>query len=129
VRPLLIDEQAKADVARVREWAEQPVHFYRPGIDSTVPGDLPEFRCFLHHGFRCVYTITESNGVRYRQLSISVTGDNYPNPIAAYTIAHLFGFTGWDGKSDQPPESWMGAVNQKEHCVVLAQPLPEGASA
>jgi hypothetical protein len=125
MRPLLIDDAAKAEVKRVRDHAEALANLYRPGITQKVPGDDPSFCAHLHHGFRCVFTITEMQGIRYRHLTISVTGEKYPNPIAAYTIAELFGFEGWDGRSEEPPPHWQGGVNQREHCVVLAEALSD----
>lgn len=120
MRPLLIDEHAKLQVQRVRDFAIDPKHWYRPNKDARVPGDDYRFVANLN-SYRCVFTITEQNGVAWRHLSISVPSENFPHPIAAYTIAELFGFTGWDGKSEVPPESWSGALNKDEHCIVLGQ--------
>jgi hypothetical protein len=66
----------------------------------------------------------------WRHLSISVPGKNYPNPFAAFTIAALFGFTGWDEKTiEPPPEGWEIHVQLHEHCIVMAQIIRAGALA
>ena len=122
MRPLLIDGHAKAQVQRVLDWAMPPERWYRPGKSKCVPGDDFHFVANLS-SYRCVFTISEfPDGLVARHLSISVPSEDYPNPFAAFTIAELFGFSGWDGKSQRPPESWMLNINRAEHCVVLAQP-------
>jgi len=125
VRALIIDNTAKADVQRVLDYALDRNHWYRPGKDSRVPGDDPNFVAHLRDGFRCVFTITENRGLIYRHLSISVPAhDKYPHVAAALTIAELFGFTGWDGKTiDQLPDGWMVHLNKDEHCIALGQPF------
>jgi hypothetical protein len=120
MRPLIIDRSARKQVERVLNFALEPKHWYRPRGDAQVPGNDYRFVANLN-SFRCVFTITEDNGMTARHLSISVPSEDYPNPFAAYTIAELFGFTGWDGKSVKLPESWMARVNKEEHCIVLAQ--------
>lgn len=104
------------------DFATDPKRWYRPGKDSRVPGDDFRFVANLN-SYRCVFTITETpDGSAMRHLSISVPSEDYPNPFAAYTIAELFGFAGWDGKTQDLPESWIARVNKEEHCIVLAQP-------
>jgi len=122
MRPLVIDHHARRQVHRVMNFALDPKHWYRPGIkDAGVPRSDYRFVANLN-SYRCVFTITEADGIVARHLSISVPSEDYPNPFAAYTIAELFGFTGWDGKSETLPESWMGHVSKEEHCIVLGQP-------
>jgi hypothetical protein len=122
VRPLIIDDAAKAKAARVLDYAA--AHHYRPGRPGqTTPGDDPNF--VAHFGtYRAVFTYTqEPRSARvYRHLSISVPGKKYPHQAAAFMIATLFGFTGWDERTiDRAPEGWQIEVNQREHCIVLAQ--------
>ena len=122
MRALLIDDAAKREVQRVLDYACDPANWYRPGVSKSVPGFLAEFKTVLST-YRCVFTITKfPDGNIFRHLSISVPSENYPNPFAAYTIAQLFGFTGWDEKSQEPPDSWMLNVDKNEHCIVLMQP-------
>jgi hypothetical protein len=127
MRALVIDDVAKAKVAKVLAYAEEPRHFYvvGPGGKSwqKTPGDNPQHVAHLDT-FRCVFSITKSDGKTWRHLSISVPSEKYPNPFAAYTIAEMFGFTGWDGKSQVIPAEWLAKISEEEHCIVIAQELP-----
>lgn len=117
MRPLVVDAAAKATAARVLAYAE--AHPYRPG--GPVPGDDPNFVARFGT-YRAVFTFTHSNGFVYRHLSVSVPSAKYPNPAAAFMIASLFGFTGWDERTiDRAPPGWIMDVNKAEHCIVLAQ--------
>jgi hypothetical protein len=121
MRALLIDDETRAKVQRVLDYALDPKHWYRPSKDSRIPGDDERFIARLNT-FRCVFTVTENQGMIFRHLSISVPSQDYPNPIAAFTIAEMFGFTGWDGKSVRPPRGWMIHVDEVDHCIQLGQP-------
>jgi hypothetical protein len=124
MRVLIIDDEAKAEAQRVLDYALDPAHWYRPGIDSKIPGNNPDYVARIRDGFRCVFTITRhGDGFTMRHLSISVPGeDRYPNVAAAFMIAELFGFTGWDGKTiDRMPDGWMPGINRGEHCIALGQ--------
>jgi hypothetical protein len=57
---------------------------------------------------------------------MSVPSKDYPNPFAVWLVCELFGFTGWDGKSELPPSDWQAMVNKEEHCIVVAQREREG---
>jgi len=114
MRALLIDDAAKASVKRVVDYAEAHPHILP--TDGIVPGDDPHYVAHLST-YRCVFTFTR---YVWRCLSISVPTD-YPHPIAAYTIAELFGFTGWDGKSEIPPDGWHFFVDKSKHFVALVQ--------
>jgi hypothetical protein len=122
VRALVIDDEAKQKVQRVRNWAEQPAHYYRPRKDARVPGD--DYRFVVHlNSYRCVFTISEDGeGKLWRHLSMSVPSSDYPNPFAVYSVAELFGFTGWNGKSLEPPGGWVMRVDKDDHCIALGQP-------
>jgi hypothetical protein len=120
MRPLIIDEEARAKVAAVEEFAYS--NWYRPGQSELVPGDDPRHTVQLST-YRCVFSYTKMPSGLFRHLSISVPSEKYPNPFAVYAIADLFGFTGWDGTSEEPPAGWMLRANQEEHCVVLAQEI------
>jgi hypothetical protein len=120
MRVLELNDEARARVMRVRRHAEQPENFYH--LAGPVPGDDPHFICHLN-SYRCVFTISVAfDGFHYRHLSISVPSAKYPNPFAAWTIAELFGFTGWDGLNYQRvPSDWQVHVSREEHSVVMAQ--------
>jgi hypothetical protein len=120
MRPLIIDDHALAEVARVVTHAE--AHHYRAG--QPAPGDNPNFVADLST-YRCVFTFTESDQLLWRHLSISVfPSDKYPNPAAAFMIADLFGFTDWDQQTiDKAPDSWLVQVDEDDHCITLAEPI------
>ena len=123
MRALVIDEDARSRVRLVRDFAEKSENLYivADGFSfQKPPGDDPRHVCELNT-FRCVFSITRAQGKLWRHLSISVPSKNYPNPFAAFTIAELFGFTGWDGESTIPPRDWAGKVAEEEHAIALAQ--------
>jgi hypothetical protein len=128
IRPLVVDDAARQKVKRIVDYALDPAHWYRPGKDSRVPGNDPHFVAHLDT-YRCVFTITDGPQGAFRHLTISIPSEQYANVFVAYTIAELFGFTGWDGKSFDLPESWFANANKDEHCVVLCQPYAEKAVA
>lgn len=120
LRPLIIDDQAKREAARVISHAEQ--HHYRPGIDP-IPGDDDRYVARLGT-YLVVFTFTHAEGLIWRHLSVSVPSDKYPNPFAVFAIAQLFGFTGYDeSKPDKPGEDWRVDVSSREHCVLVVQPV------
>lgn len=130
MRPLFIEEVAKAKAARVREYAENKDHWYRVG--GPVPGDIPEHVCVIDT-YRCVFSITEAllNGEKqlFRHFSVSVPdAGKLPNPVAVWALASLFGFSGWDKSVKlEPPAGWQVAVSTAGDCVIVAQIYaPEG---
>lgn len=125
MRVLMIDAEAKEKCARVMAHAR--AHIYDPNQQNGfVPGDDPNFVCYLNT-YHCVFTYTrDKDGKLYRHLSISVPSKEYPSPESAAAIAGLFEFTG----ADQGVEArlsagkWMMHVEKKEpHCIVLAEEL------
>lgn len=124
VRPLIIDDGARAMVKRVLAHAE--AHHYRPGPGAAPPGDDPRFVAHLGT-YRAVFSFTHADGLIYRHLSVSVPGaegGKFPNPIAAFLIADLFGLTGYaQDMADQPPGDWLAHVNGDEHCIIIAQAI------
>jgi hypothetical protein len=123
---LVLDEETNARVKKLRDFAETPenYHLIGPGgTQASIPGDNPNFVTWLKDGFRVVFTITKADDGLWRQLSISVHPANkkYANPFAAFTIAKLFGFTGWDEKTEILPPDWLGRQETKVHAVMLAQ--------
>jgi hypothetical protein len=118
-RSLIIDDVARAKAARVLAHAE--ANPYLPG--DPVPGDQPGF--VAHFGsYRSVFTYTHTHWLIFRHLTVSVpTPGKYPNPIAVFEIANLFGFTGHDGISDTPPVDWRWDVKPDENCIVVLQAM------
>ena len=120
MRALLIDDEARRKVGAVVSYAMD--HPYHPG--HSVPGDNPNYVAQLNE-YKAVFTFTHIGGRVLRHLSISVPKEgNYPNPIAAFMIAELFGFTNYDqGHPDVPGVDWAINVNKKENCVIIAQEI------
>jgi hypothetical protein len=123
MRPLIIDDQIKAEIRRVVDYAARPENYYEPGISPQPPGDDARHVVLIPVGFRCVFSITKGGQQLFRHLSISVDSLKYPNEVAVWAIADLFGFTGWNGFDEAHPIDWMFYVNKDEHCVVVGQLL------
>jgi hypothetical protein len=138
VRALQLSDANRAEVKRVVDFAvRQPNWYIVPspqkaylsnGLKGT-PGDHPQYTTILD-SYRCVFTISAERGRLFRHLSISVPGDYYPNEVAAFSIAQLFGFTGWDlegflssGKVITPPPGWLILLDKQACAIVFAQPL------
>jgi hypothetical protein len=130
MRMLVIDAEAKLKAMNILEYASKPEHFFIVGpggvlpFPQTRPGENPNLTVYLNT-YRCVFSFTKetATGKVYRHLSVSVPSGKYPNPFAVYEIATLFGFTGWDGVSEKPPEGWGGKVDEEDHCIQLIQML------
>lgn len=120
MRVLQIDDEAKAEVARVLAHAEANPYF--PGQAS--PGNDPKFVAQLGT-FRTVFTYTHADSVVYRHLSVSVPGGKFPNVIAAFTIAELYGFTGWSiDMGENPGADWLvEIVEQPVRNICLGQSI------
>jgi len=124
MRALVIDDAAKQAVMDVVVHASKPENFYVVGPGGSTnrkpPGDDPRF-CVKLNTFRCVFSFTRADGKVWRHLSISIPSEKYPHPFAVWTIAEMFGFTGWNGISQKPPDSWLCRLSEEEHCIVVAQ--------
>ena len=147
LRPLILDDKAKAAVQCLRDFAEKPANWYLigpGGRSSFTPGDLPQYRVFLG-SYRCVFTWTrQHDGRLFRHLSISVPSERYPNPIVAFEIAKLFGFTGRESPLVEAPDGvlsvqhvdtrsavekaaaagWLLNISKEDRCIVIAQEIP-----
>lgn len=123
MRALVIDDAAKREATRVVKWADE--HPYKPGPHAGTPGDDPHFVAHLN-SYRCVFTFThDDQGKVWRHLSVSVPGGKYPNPIAVWMIADLFGFTGWKPEmGEKPGLGWGAYVDEGARCAVVAQEVP-----
>ena len=123
-RPLIIDDALKREVENVVHFARQ--NHYIPG-ETIVPGDDPNYILQAKFGYRCVFSFTRTPSGLFRDLSISVDEEGkYPNPYAAYTIAELFGFIGWDHETiDPPPDGWMIDKDIHFNAIRIVEPIPQ----
>lgn len=99
MRALVIDNETTEAVASLVAFAEaNPLSLYQikkimEGV-SVPPGDDDRFVRIVPNGFRCVLTIEEHrNNKVFRHLSVSVDGDQWPNPQAVEVLMKVFGFT------------------------------------
>lgn len=100
MRPLVIDEAARKELARVREFAEAnpiPQTTLKAMITGNhpPPGDYPEWTAELPHGWRVVFTVEDQPMGRVRHLSVSVDARHQgkcPNPVGIAAIASELGF-------------------------------------
>lgn len=131
---LLLDEAAKQRAHDVALFAARPERWYRLGVSTWTPGDLPDYIAQFQ-SFRCVFTYTvDPAGALWRHLSISVArAGKLPHPVAAWTIASWFGFTGAEAVENvvaQPGPDWFfhtgsGPIPN----VVLAQRIGQASPA
>jgi hypothetical protein len=124
MRPLIIDSAIKAKAANVVRYAA--LHPYLiPNAGGQVPGDNPRHVLKPGFGYRCVFSYTRTPTATYRDLSVSVSArGKFPNPFALYTIAtDLFGFTGWDGRSLEPPQDWLLVKDLDWDAIRVAQEI------
>ena len=119
LRALVLDDEAKAKVAKIKAYAE--AHPYVPGPHAVIPGENPN--CWgMFNSYKVVFSITKSDGMDWRHLSMSIPGGKYPHPLAVFSMCELFGFTGWDGKSIEMPPGWAGKTEKRPtKCVVIVQ--------
>jgi hypothetical protein len=130
MRPLIIDEVARAKAQAIIEYAI--AHPYQPGPGIKPPGDDPGHWA-MFNTFRVVFSFTYGTGsyapgepqqpMKFAHISISIPGGKWPNPIAVWSLCDLFGFTGWDGKSQEPPPGWLPHMDHQHRAIVVVQPL------
>lgn len=120
----IIDAAAKAKAAALVAHAEaNPYRPEEPG--ARVPADDPGLVA-VFDSFRVVFSITEMQGVRMRQLSISLVSRRrgmYPDPIMAFALADLLGFTGWSEGSNRVPDGWSCRPVPADGCVSIVEPI------
>lgn len=132
------DESVRAEVARVRAFAESSGHWYRPGSGAPAPGH-DDSHVVMAGTNRAVFSWTvvpegtrgHQTGLVLRHLSVSVEGEGrYPLPLAVWTLAHHFGFTGASPDSTclvwQQPSHWVFAPDEKEQCITVQEPIEPG---
>jgi hypothetical protein len=118
MRPLIIDEAARAAIAKVLDYAKDH-HFHQ----GDPPATLDSNYCVELSTYRVIFTFTNAGGALFRHMTISVPDKNlYPNPASAFMLAHEFGYTGWD-QTMRPPLDWGIKVDEEHHCIVIAQKL------
>lgn len=121
MRVLSIGQAEKKVIGQLVAYAES----HRIGIhrlfaimrgSERPPGDDGNFVCHLPHGFRCCFTIEQQAIGWCRHLSVSVSGDKYPNENAVAFLAKEFGFkhTMSEGKWHTDLEEHVRAVNVLE---------------
>lgn len=100
LRPLILTDETRAEIARVRRFAELhklPLSYIQAVAagEAEAIGNDQNYRCVIPLGYRCAFSIDGQPGGEFRHLSISVSGDGYaPSPIAVQELAREFGFTG-----------------------------------
>lgn len=119
VRPLIIGDEAKAKIAKVRAYAEQNVISLNEvirllGQTERAVGDDERRVCHLEVGFRVVFSLEEQPSGLCRHLSVSVTGDKYPNEHAVELLAREFGF-------EQPKEQWLTWLEEHVRAVNVVE--------
>lgn len=103
MRPLLIDDDARKEIARVCQYAEEnrvsnremKNRIENPG-EYCAAGDEPGHVCYFHVGFKCVYSLEEQNQPLgwCRHLSVSVADiEKMPHIEAVKLIMKEFGIT------------------------------------
>lgn len=136
MRPLFLGDETKATVAKLVDYAKKnPLSWADVQSIATgalpVPGQNPDFSCFIPVGFRCVFNYEYQRGILCRHLSVSVDQGiiepaetreiSYPNERAVDALAKLFGFT--DGLRGDNVTIWVekaaGAVNVMEAYVTI----------
>jgi len=126
MKALIFDETNKQKVEKLLEFANRPENYYVIGTTSFIPGDRPEYVAQIND-YRCVFTMTKDEGLIYRHLSISVpVPGRLPHPIAAFTMATWFGFTGAIMNKDvamEPGKDWQIGLGGDKGCVVFLQAL------
>jgi hypothetical protein len=126
VSVLAINDETRAEVKRVVDFASESAHYFHPREHKFIPGDRPEYIANLQ-SYRCVFTLSVDEGHFYRHLTVSLRKPKKPNLLpsvpAVCAIADLFGFTGWDGLPAGPPDNWGCApmANPWPHVVVIEE--------
>jgi hypothetical protein len=121
---LPVPEETKARIRHVIEYATAECNHYdrAKAQGRKFPKDDPAHIVQIFQ-YRCAFSISiDPNGKPWRHVSISVPEKGqFAAPIVALNIAQIFGFTGWDGVTEKPPQDWTGMVLKEENAVLLFQ--------
>lgn len=124
----LIDfpEGAREEAERVVKYCEDPQHWYRPGPDVELPGNVREQTMFFDFGnegvYKCAFSITEHEGRLWRHLSVSVYKQNRaPIPAFVFEIADLLGFRGYEGQG-RPGANWACDYSEELQVAAVLEP-------
>lgn len=100
MRPLLIDNEAKAKIECVMKYAEMNPFSMDEMLDIynkelSPAGDMDGFAVNLYRGFKVVYSIEKQPSGKFKHISISVDKEGkLPSIESAQLIISEFGFTG-----------------------------------
>ena len=125
---LVFDDKLKADIQRVKEYAERNKHWYDPKAGKRAPGDNKNH--ILKTGtHKVVFSWTRMTRTRvFRHMSMS-TGNiqgKLPSIVSVCTMAHLLGFTGAELDDNlvwNPADKWQINVAEEENCIVVVQEI------
>ncbi len=125
--PFVIDDDFRAEVMRVLEYASTPANYYVLATAKVPPGDVAEY-LMLTGDYKVVYSVTVAKDGMYRHMTVSLQrGDaEYPSPTAVFTIAHMFGFTGADVENGfvvKAADRWRFNINRKDYCIVVVEAM------
>lgn len=96
MRPIIIDDGVKNQIAEVIEYAQQHVYTMDNMLDvlnGDMPpaGDNPNLVVNIPHGLRVVYSEEEQQIGRCKHISVSVnTPGKLPNPVVVEEVLKLF---------------------------------------
>lgn len=126
---LVFDGKLKADIQRVKEYAERNKHWYDPKAGKRAPGDNKKH--VLKTGTHTVvfsWTRMEPTKVfRHMSMSTGKVQGKFPQVVSVCTMAHLLGFTGTvlddNGLVWHPIDKWQFHVAKEENCIVVVQEI------
>lgn len=99
MRILQIDKKAKEAILRLKLYAENhkvDLETMKKMVNRIVSpvGDNLNYVCYLHDGYRIVFSIEEHPSGWYRHISISVENNTLPSISSTELIMKEFGFQG-----------------------------------
>jgi len=98
MRPLVIDAEAKRDIAKVVKYAfdnKIELETLKKMVENELPpiGDTPEHLCYIFKDFRVVFSVEHHPMGWCRHISISVPSHNkMPSIEASEMLIEEFGF-------------------------------------
>lgn len=96
-KPLVIDNEVRKEIERVRKHAEKNVYTLDDLLDMKngqlgPPGNDPNFTCHIPMGFKVVFSIEHQPGGKMRHMSMSSGPGRLPSQQAVEMVMHEFGF-------------------------------------